>query len=118
VASAGFSYSLYTSEVAAYRSSEAATMFASVNHRITPKFHGSLSGSYVIYTYQNPSPFAFPPPPSSPQEEAFQVSLGLSYFFTPWVNGNVNYYYDFVSSDLGGRSFDRNRASLALRFLY
>src|SRR5207245_2613050 len=54
-AAAGFSYSLSTTEVAAFRSSDNASLFAQINHRLTNKLRGNLNLSYVLSRLGNPN---------------------------------------------------------------
>ena len=116
--SAGFSYSLSTTEVSTFRSSDTASFYAQVAHRFTWKFRASANAAYILYSYQNPSPFAGPLLQKNVSEDAIQFGLGLVYSFYPWLSATANYTYDQVSSDIGGRSYDRNRATMGLQLKY
>jgi hypothetical protein len=114
--SAGFSYQLSTTEVAAYRATETASLFGQINHAVTLKLGVSANVAYSISTFQNPIPGLGLP--AGLEENAFLVGLRLTYEFKRWLNADLRYTYDQVSSDLAARVFDRNRVTMGLRLIY
>lgn len=113
---AGFSYQLSTTEVAAYRATEAASLFGQINHAFTPKFNASANVAYSLFTFRSPTPGSLLQP--GLEETGFQVGLTLTYEFRRWLSADLRYTYNQVTSDLGGRSFDRNQVSMGLRLAY
>lgn len=114
-ATAGFRYSISSTEVGAYRSSDAASVFLQVVQRITPKFYAT--GSFVggINTYNGSRSPGFV---EGDSEQVFSCGLGLQYRFTRWCSAEGGYNFDTTSSDIEGRDFVRNRISLGARFEY
>jgi hypothetical protein len=113
---AGFSYQLSTTEVATYRATEAASLFGQINHAFTPKFNALANVAYSLFTFRSPTPGSLLPP--GLQETGFQTGLTLTYEFQRWLSADLRYTYTQATSDLAGRSFDRNQVSMGLRFTY
>ena len=106
---AGFSYDYSASSVFQPDSagnltlnSQAATVYASLNHRITPKLYGSILAQFQNGTFYGGSI-------DGQTEQYYLVGLNLQYRFTPNFSAEVGYNYDDVKSDLSFRSYDRNR---------
>ena len=110
------SYNLSTTEVGAFRSTDTASARLLLNHRLTTKLHVAFSGAYVRSDFQNPTPGSFLP--AGLIEDALEVNLNIAYSFQRWIEGNIGYTYDTVSSQIAGRSFDRNRVGIGLRLSY
>jgi hypothetical protein len=115
---AGFRYSIATTEVGDFRSVDEAGLYARVGHRITPKLRVGLDALYVRDTFENPTPGAGVS--AGIEETVLRLALTVSYTFTKWLYGDLAYTYDRVESDItvGDRSFERNRVSLGLRLTY
>lgn len=114
--SVGFYYQIQTTEVGTYRSTDSASLYGSINHRITPKLRASGSVAYSISTYQNPTPGSGAIP--GLEEDSFRIGLGLTYSFERWLSGDLGYTYDQVQSDFASREFTRNQVTLGVRFIY
>ncbi len=114
----GFNYSFSLTEVAQYQSSDVATIFLSANHRFGRKVSVNGSIAYSRSTYDNPGPLAPPTTPTGLKEETFRFGLAANYDFTKWVSVNLAFTHEEVLSDLSGRSYDRNRVSMGMRFAY
>jgi hypothetical protein len=110
------SYYLSTTEVGAFRSTDTASALLGLNHGLTTKLHVAVSGAYIRSSFQNPTPGSFLP--AGLIEDAFQAHLSVAYSFQRWIDGNIGYTYDNVSSQIAGRSFDRNRVGISLRLRY
>lgn len=110
------SYNLSTTEVGAFRSTDTASARLLLNHRLTTKLHVAVSGAYVRSDFQNPTPGSFLP--AGLIEDALEVNLNIAYSFQRWIEGNIGYTYDTVSSQIASRSFDRNRVGIGLRLSY
>ena len=48
----------------------------------------------------------------------YLVGLNFEYRFNPHFSANAGYNYDKLDSDLGGRSFDRNRVYIGVTASY
>jgi uncharacterized protein (PEP-CTERM system associated) len=81
---------------------QSATVFASVNHRITPKLYATLLAQYQNSTYYGGTI-------DGEADNYYLVGLSLQYRFTPNFSAEVGYNYDNVKSDIADRGFDRNR---------
>jgi len=126
--SAGFTYNIQLTEVAAYRSSDQAASFLSFHYRATRKLGMTASFSYVIATYQNLSPLFLNPndvtQKSSAGEDSWRLGVSVNYDFTPWAALFMNYGYEEVDSSLDNpitgsvRSYYRSRFGAGLRLRY
>ncbi len=121
-ATLGLRYSLETTEVSLYRTSDSLSLFGHIDHSITPKL---FVGGNVIFSFDSfgskiQSAVPIPGLPSNPQETSLSAGLSLRYSFTHWCSGEANYTFDLVNVNSGllGSSFDRDRASLGLRLTY
>jgi Putative beta-barrel porin 2 len=121
------SYDLSTTEVGAYRSTDSLSVSLQAHHQFTRKLQLTVNGAYIQSTFQNPTPGFFvidphtglpAPPASGLVEDAFQGNLSLYYSFQTWIAADLSYTYDTVTSQLQGRSFDRNRVGITLRLKY
>ena len=93
------------------QSAESTVIFGSVEHRITPMLFGSLTGQFQNSSF-NGGTF------NSESERYFLVGLNLEYRFNPHFSADVGYNYDRLDSDVGGRSFDRNRVYMGVKARY
>jgi hypothetical protein len=87
-------------------SQETTVVYASVNHRITPKLRGSLIGQFQNSEFKGGSA-------NGQSEQYYLLGLNLTYQFTQHLSGELGYNYDKVDSELG-RSFDRNRVYIGV----
>lgn len=90
---------------------EAATVFASINHRITPKIFGSAiaqfqNSAYNGGIYNNES------------DQYYLLGLNLEYRFNQFLAADVGYNYDLLQSDIPLRKFDRNRVYIGVTASY
>ena len=115
---AGFSYdyspsSLFSANTAGdlTLNAQSATVYASLNHRIRPKLYGSILAQYQNSTYYGG---AF----NGDADNYFLVGLNLQYRFTPNFSAEVGYNYDYLNSDLPGRTYDRNRIYIGVTGSY
>jgi hypothetical protein len=90
---------------------ESTVIYASVKHRFTPKLHASLVAQYQNSEFNGG---AF----NNETEDYFLVGLNAAYDFTRHFSAEVGYNYDNVNSDVGGRSFDRNRVYIGVTATY
>jgi hypothetical protein len=90
---------------------QSATVFASINHRITPKLFGNLLAQYQNSTYYGGAI-------DGAAENYYLVGLSLQYRFTPNFSAEVGYNYDNVKSDIANRGYDRNRVYVGVTGSY
>src|SRR5205807_5361648 len=93
------------------RNAESTVVFVTLNHRITPKLIGSLTGQFQNSTFNGGQV-------DGESERYFLVGLNLEYRFNPNFSGHIGYNYDRVDSDVSDRSFDRNRVYIGVTALY
>lgn len=91
---------------------ESTVVYASVNHRITPKLYGSLLGQYQNSQFNGG---AF----DSESENYWMAGINVEYRFTPNFSAHAGYNYDLLDSDLGDiRDMSRNRVYIGLTARY
>jgi len=90
---------------------ESSALFASVTHRITPRLDGSIIGRVQRSEFRDGSI-------DGDIDYFVMLGLNLEYRFTPNWSTEVGYNYDRLDSDLGGRSFTRNRVYAGVRATY
>lgn len=117
-ASLGWSYSHRATDVLSVdaaggvtQDQSASVLFAGINHYFDARWQGRVNGFWQNSTYNGGGL-------DGEGEDFFGVSLGLTYRFNRHLSGNVEYSFDTLSSDLGGRDYDRNRIYLGVTALY
>ncbi len=96
---------------------ESTVFYATVNHRITPKFFANLTGQFQNSTFQGGAN-------DSRDERYFLVGLNFEYKFNPRFSAQIGYNYDRLDSDanvnsiVGARSFARNRVYMGVTAAY
>jgi hypothetical protein len=116
---AGFSYDYSSSSAFSADSlgnltlnAQSATVYASVNHRITPKLYGSILAQFQNSTYYGGTY-------DGRTDKYYLVGLNLQYRFTPNFSAEVGYNYDDFTSDVVGRgAYDRNRVYVGVTGSY
>ena len=87
-------------------------MFASLNHRITPKLYGSIMAQYQNSTYYGGTI-------DGKADNYYLVGLNLQYRFTPNFSAEVGYNYDNLHSSMScNRTYDRNRVYVGVTGSY
>lgn len=90
---------------------ETTALFASVNHRITPRLSGSVVGQYQRSMFNNGSL-------DGEIDNFLLLGLNFEYRFNPNWSTEVGYNFDRLDSDLNNRSFTRNRVYAGVRATY
>lgn len=90
---------------------QSASVFASLQHRLTPKLYGNLLAQFQNTTYYGGTY-------NSDSEQYYLVGLSLEYRFNHYLSAQVGYDYDNVMSDIAGRHYDRNRVYLGVTATY
>jgi len=81
---------------------QSSTAYASINHKLTSKLTGSLIGRWQnsIYhqgLYNNDS------------DNYYTLGVNFSYYFTPHFSADAGYNLDYLSSQIPGNDYTRNR---------
>ncbi|MCY2924802.1 MAG: outer membrane beta-barrel protein, partial [Planctomycetota bacterium] len=91
---------------------QSASIFVSLNHRITPKLHGSIIAQFQNSVYYGGMY-------NNQAENYFLLGLNLQYRFTPNFSAEVGYNYDNVNSEVAAQpGFDRNRVYVGVTGSY
>jgi hypothetical protein len=115
----GVRHSRMATEAAAL-DQENTTVYGSFNYRILPALTGSLLGQYQFNAFQDGqrsyigSPVTF----EDKSENFFLIGLNLTYEINKFLAAEAGYNYDRLDSDVGVRSFTRNRVYVGLRATY
>jgi hypothetical protein len=114
---AGFTYDYSASSVFNANSAgsltlnaQSATVYASLNHRITPKLYGSILAQFQNSTYYGGT---F----DGKTDKYYLVGLNLQYRFTPNFSAEIGYNYDNVDSQVSV-TYDRNRVYVGITGSY
>jgi hypothetical protein len=91
-------------------SSQSATVFASVIHRIMPKLYGSILGQFQDTTYYGGLY-------DNKDAKFYLVGLNLQYRFTPNFSAEAGYNYDNLQSEVQPH-YDRNRVYIGITGSY
>ena len=86
-------------------------VFASLSHYFDARWRGKARAFWQNSTFNGGTY-------DGQTDDFFGVSAGLSYFFTRNLSGDVEYSYDTLKSDIGGRDYDRNRVFLGVTATY
>ena len=88
------------------------TAYASIRHRIMPNLYGSLMGTIQNSEFNGGTGF------DGQSDMFYLLGLNFEYRFNPHLSAHVGYNYDRLDSDLGSRSFTRNRAYVGVTAAY
>lgn len=90
---------------------ETTAVYASLNHRITPSLVGSLllQGQRGTFDYGTAD---------GDVEYFFLGGLNFAYTINPHLLAELGYNFDYLTSDINGRDYTRNRVYIGLRATY
>ena len=116
---AGVSHDINATDVLTFNASgtratqtqESTVVYGTLSHRIIPKLYGNITGQYQHSSW-------FGGAVDGQNENYFLVGLNVRYKITPNFSTEVGYNYDKLDSDLGFRSFDRNRIYIGIAANY
>lgn len=113
--SLGLVHTLNQTDVAA-QNQESTAVFATLNHRITPRLTGSLRGHFQYSSYESGYY-------DGDADLLILADANLSYAFNPNLSAEAGYTFDRLDSDIQyapgtSRSYSRNRAYIGLRATY
>jgi len=113
---AGFSYNRNATDLFSTKGTsltsdaESATIWASLNHALTPQLIARVDGHFQNSDY-NGGQF------NNQAEKYYLIGLNLAYHFNPHFSAEMGYNYDKLDSDVG-RTFDRNRVYMGVTASY
>ena len=106
----GIIHTLNQTDIAAL-DQESTAVFGTINHRITPKLTGSVLGQFQNSEF-NKGVF------DRRTDQLFLVGLNFNYQINPYLSFDAGYNYDRLDSEIGGRSYTRNRVFIGIRATY
>jgi len=98
---------------AAALSQQNTTTYGSINYRVLPPLVASLIGQWQYNTFEHGNAIY-----QDKSENFFLVGVNLTYEINRFLAAEAGYNYDRLDSDLGFRSFTRNRVYVGLRASY
>ncbi|MFA6545200.1 MAG: outer membrane beta-barrel protein, partial [Limisphaerales bacterium] len=105
----GIRHARVATDISASIDAEATTVYSSLNHEFVPGVKGSLLTQYQQTQFQQ----------TVGQRDAadgmFTVGLNMEWQFHQFVSLEGGYNYDRLDSDIGGRSYYRNRIYLGFK---
>ena len=91
---------------------ESSVVYAALNHRITPKLTGNITGQIQYSTFNGGTV-------DGQSQTWYSVGLNLAYSFNPHVSAEIGYNYDDISSvGVVSPGYDRNRVYLGVTGTY
>ena len=90
---------------------ESSAVYATLNHRITPKLTGNVLGQLQHSTFNGGSA-------DNAKDDFFIAGVNLTYRFNHYFSAEAGYNYDRLDSDDPTRSFTRNRAYIGVTATY
>ncbi len=90
---------------------ESSSVYATLNHRITPKLTGNLLGQLQHSTFNGGAA-------DNAKDDFFIAGVNLTYRFNHYFSAEAGYNYDRLDSDSSSRSFTRNRAYVGITATY
>jgi hypothetical protein len=90
---------------------ESSTVYASLNHKLTPKLLGTVIGRWQ-HSIFNQGVY------NNQAQDYYSLGVNLSYGFTPHFSGEAGYNFDDVNSQIPGEKYTRNRVYLGVTASY
>jgi uncharacterized protein (PEP-CTERM system associated) len=90
---------------------ESSIIYAVLNHQITPRLTGNVVGN-IQYSTFNGGLYG------GQSQTWYTLGLNLAYAFNPHVSAEVGYNYDYLTSNVPGQNYDRNRVYLGVTGTY
>jgi hypothetical protein len=90
---------------------ESSTVYASLNHKITPKLMGTAIARYQCSIYNGGAY-------DGDADNFISLGLNLSYSFTPHFSAEAGYNLDNLQSDIPDNDYTRNRVYLGITAAY
>jgi hypothetical protein len=106
----GVFHTLNQTDIAAL-DQESTVVFGSINHRVTPKLAASLLGQFQNSSFNK----GFY---DRRTDQLFLAGVNFNYQINPYLSFDAGYNYDRLDSEIGGRSYTRNRVFVGVRANY
>ena len=90
---------------------ESSSVYASINHKITPRITGSLLGQFQNSTFHGGAA-------NDSVDNIFLLGVNFAYQINPYLAAEAGYNWDRLDSDLPDRSFSRNRIYMGIHAKY
>ena len=90
---------------------ESSTLYASVNHKLTPKLMGTLIGRWQHSVYNGGVN-------NNQADDYYSLGMNLSYSFNPHFSAEAGYNLDNLQSQISGYGYTRNRVYLGVSAAY
>ena len=84
------------------RDQEASTVYLNVHQRIMPKFFANLNGSFQNAILKGGTL-------NNDTERFYEFGANLEYVFNPHISAMLGYDFDRLDSEVGNRSYSRNK---------
>lgn len=92
---------------------ESTTLYAGLNHRITPKLTATVRGQWSMMDYRGTGVGY-----DGQTDNYYSADVSLIYTLNQYFAFDAGYLFDRLDSDIPNRTFDRNRAYLGVRATY
>jgi len=90
---------------------ESSIAYAALNHQITPRLAGNVTGK-IQYSTFNGGLY------DGKSQTWYSLGLNLAYSFNPHVSAEVGYNFDDLTSDVPGQKYERNRVYVGVTGTY
>ncbi len=107
----GVKHTRNTTDIGDALDQESTTVYGELRHKITAKITGSLIGQYQRGSFNQGAS-------NNLVDSLFLTGVNVAYEINPHLLAEAGYNYDRLDSDLGGRSFTRNRVFVGIRASY
>lgn len=99
---------------------ENTTVYGSISYKILPQLTASALGQYQFNSFQDGQPSAYGSSVTfkDKSENFWLAGINLTYEINRFLGVEAGYNYDHLDSDVGFRSFTRNRVYVGLRATY
>jgi len=89
---------------------ETTAVYATVSHQLTAKLTANVMGLYANSSFGDSL--------MDTSDQFFSLGVNLAYQINPYLQAETGYNFDDLDSDLGNRSYDRNRVYIGLKASY
>ncbi len=107
----GVKHTRNQTDVAASLDQESTTAYFDLRHKITAKLSAGLNAQYQNSSFNTG-------PANNQLDRLFLGGVNLAYEINQYLTAEAGYNYDRLNSEVGGRSFTRNRLFLGIRASY
>lgn len=94
------------------RDTESSVVWATVRHRIIPQFFANATATFQHSIFQGGGSF------DGQAEDLYEFGANLEYQFNPHISAHIGYDWDHLDSDIGLRSYSRNKVYIGATASY